>query len=181
MNWEAVGALAEAIGVIAIFVSLVYVAMQIRQNTQQFSRSIDSDRLAAFERNVESGNQFRELLILHPELLQLLLVGYEGYDNLEASDQARFALLLRNLFSSMQGAYIRQLSTGHDPAGFSGSARVLDNYLIHRGVREWLAVSEPDWRPAFREFVELRLEVVKQRIDASEESERAVSDTGELK
>ena len=49
MNWEALGAISEAVGVIAIFVSLVYVAMQIRQNTQQVSRSIEANQLAAFE------------------------------------------------------------------------------------------------------------------------------------
>jgi hypothetical protein len=180
MNWEAVGALAEAIGVIAIFVSLVYVAMQIRQNTEQFARSIESDRLSAFERNVESGNQFRELLILHPELLQLLLTGCKSYNNLEELDQARYSLLLRNMFASIQGSYIRQLSMGHDPTGFEGVTGIIDRYLLHLGVREWLAVSDPDWRPAFREFVELRLEVVKQRIDGDTSPEGAVSDAGEI-
>ena len=42
MNWEAVGAIAEAISVIAIIVSLVYVAVQIRQSTLQLSRGVES-------------------------------------------------------------------------------------------------------------------------------------------
>jgi hypothetical protein len=33
MDWDALGAIAEAVGAIAIIVSLVYVAAQIRQNT----------------------------------------------------------------------------------------------------------------------------------------------------
>ena len=81
MNWEAVGAIAEAVGVVAIFVSLIYVAVQIRQNTRQFSRSVEANQLAAFERNIESGNRIRELLILHPDLAQLLLNGYKSYKN----------------------------------------------------------------------------------------------------
>ncbi len=56
MNWEAVGAITEAIGVIAIFVSLIYVAIQIRQSTRQFSRGVEAMELATFERNVEPGN-----------------------------------------------------------------------------------------------------------------------------
>lgn len=162
MNWEAVGAVAEAIGVIAIFVSLVYVAVQIRQNTQQVSRSIEADRLAAFERNVESGNHFRELLILHPDLLKLLLKGYRSYENLQVSERARFALLMRNMFSSMQGAYIRQLSVEHDPHGFAGSARLLDDIVRNRGVQEWLDKSDMDWRPEFREFIGQRLQAIQQ-------------------
>jgi hypothetical protein len=162
MNWEAVGALAEAIGVIAIFVSLIYVAVQIRQNTQQISRTIEADRLAAFERNVESGNHHRELLILHPDLLQLLLKGYKSYKKLAVPEKARFGLLIRNMFSGMQGAYIRHLSLEHDPQDFEGSARMLDDILLHRGVREWLDRSDLDWRPEFRDFIDQRLEATRQ-------------------
>ncbi len=163
MNWEAVGAIAEAVGVIAIFVSLVYVAVQIRQNTQQFSRSVEANQLAAFERNIESGNRIRELLILHPDLAQLLLSGFESYKELKASERFRFGMLLRNIFSAMQGAYIRQLSVDHDPLEFEGTARVVDDILTNRGAREWLEDNEPDRRPAFRKFVDERLVAIKQR------------------
>ncbi len=163
MNWEALGAIAEATGAIAVFVSLVYVAAQIRQNTKQFSRSIEANQLAAFERNVESGNRIRELLILHPDLAQLLLRGYKGYKELERSDKFRFGMLLRNILSAIQGGYIRQLTMAHDPLEFEGTARVLDEILLNQGARDWLDDNEPDWRPAFREFVDARLAAIRQR------------------
>lgn len=165
MNWEAVGAIAEAFGAIAIFVSLVYVAVQIRQNTQQFSRSIEANQLAAFERNIESGNRIRELLILNPDLTELLLSGFKSYEDLSGPEKFRFGMLLRNIFSEMQGAYVRQLSVEHDPLEFEGSARVIDELLVNRGAREWLEANEPDWRPVFKEFVDQRLAAVTQRID----------------
>ncbi len=164
MNWEAVGAIAESVGVIAIFMSLVYVAVQIRQNTRQFSRSVEANQLSAFERNIETANHIRELLILHPNLAQLLLSGFESYSQLEASEKFRFGMLLRNIFSAMQGAYIRQLSVEHDPQKFEGSQRMLDEILLNPGVREWLEENEPDWRPEFRKLVDLRLEAIKQQI-----------------
>lgn len=34
MNWEAVGAVAEALGVVGVIVSLIYLALQIRHNTR---------------------------------------------------------------------------------------------------------------------------------------------------
>lgn len=167
MNWEAVGAIAEAIGVLAIFVSLVYVAAQIRQSTHQLSLNVEATQLAAFERNVDSGNRVRELLILHPDLAQLLLKGFNSYRELEVSEQFRFGMLLRNIFSEMQGAYIRQLSVSHDPLDFEGSARFLDEFLINRGVREWLETTTPDWHLAFRKFVDGRLASIKQQPEES--------------
>ncbi len=34
MNWEAIGAIGEIIGAMAVFLTLVYLALQIRQNTK---------------------------------------------------------------------------------------------------------------------------------------------------
>jgi len=66
MNWEALGAISEAAGAIAILVSLIYVAVQIRQNTQEFKRGVESSELAAFERNIEASNRVREILFCTP-------------------------------------------------------------------------------------------------------------------
>ena len=162
MNWEAVGAIAEVVGVIAIFVSLVYVAVQIRQNTQQAARNVEANELAAFERNIESGNRLRELLILHPEVTELLVKGNVSYRNLNSTEKVRFGLLLRNIFAGIQGAYVRQLAIGHDPLGFDSSALVVDDLIQHPGVREWLNRNNPDWRPEFREFVCQRLALIEQ-------------------
>lgn len=162
MNWEALGAIAETIGVIAIFVSLIYVAAQIRQNTQQSARSVEANQLAAFERNVESGNRIRELLILNPDLAALFIKGLKSYKGLAAVEKLRFGMLMRNVFSSMQGAYVRQLLVGHDPTEFQDSARVIDEILSNRGAREWLDTNEPDWRPVFRELVDERLAAINE-------------------
>ena len=165
MNWDAVAAVAEAIGTIAVLVSLIYLAVQIRQSTQQFARGVEANQLAAFERNIESANRIRELLILHPDLAQLLLKGSKSYKTLGGDEKFRFGLLLRNIFSGLQGGYIRQLSVEHDPMKFEGSARVLDEMLANPGVQEWLLENEPDWRPQFREFVDKRLAAIKQRTE----------------
>jgi hypothetical protein len=162
MNWEAVGAIAEAVGVMAIFISLIYVAIQIRQNTEQVSLSIEANQLSAFERNLESSSHIREMLLLNPDVSKLLLDGFRSYADLETLEKLRFGLVLRNIFSSMQGAYIRHLAVGHNPEYFTGTERMLDDILQHNGVQEWLEKHNPDWRPAFQELVDLRLEAVRQ-------------------
>jgi len=162
MNWDALGAIAETVGVIAIFVSLIYVAAQIRQSTQQFARSVEANQLAAFERNVESGNRIRELLILNPDLAALFIKGLESYKGLPAAEKIRFGMLMRNMFSAMQGAYVRQLLVEHDPTEFQDSVRVIDEILVNRGAQEWLAANKPDWRPVFRDLVDERLNAIKK-------------------
>ncbi len=159
-DWGAIG---ELEGGVAVIVTLIYLALQVRQNTRQFSRNVEATQLAVFERSVESGDRLRELFLLHPDLLALLLKGYDSYKELDKSEKIRFGMLLRNIFSAAQGAYVRQLSVEHDPRSFEGIGRVIDEILVNRGAREWLKNTEPNWRPAFREIVDERLAAIKQR------------------
>ncbi len=163
MNWVAVGAIAETFRVLAVIVSLIYVAIRIRQNTQQVSRAVQSAELAAFERNIDSGNGIRELLILNPDLAKLFLKGLESFNGLDGLEKFRFGLLLRNMFSSAQGGFIRQLTVRHNPQDSEGIGGIIDGILANRGAREWLEKNTPDWRPEFRKFVDERLAAIEAR------------------
>jgi len=153
-DWGAIG---EIIGALAVVASLIYLAVQIRQNTRQISLSLESTKLAAFERNVESGNRTRELLIKHPDVAELSLKGFADYRSLPPGDRFRCNLLFRNLFSALQGGYVRQLTIGADPEEFDGIRKPVDTLLGNPGIRQWLEDIEPDWRPEFAEFVAARI------------------------
>ena len=51
MTIQDLGALGDMIGGVAVVASLIYLAIQIRQNTQQISRNVEVTRFSAFERN----------------------------------------------------------------------------------------------------------------------------------
>jgi len=52
--------------------------------------------------------------------------GYDSYNKLAEPEKARFGLLIRNILSSMQGAYIRHLAVDRDAQDLAGSIRMLD-------------------------------------------------------
>ena len=149
-DWGAIG---EIVGALAVVASLIYLAMQIRQNTRQISMSLESAKLAAFERTVESSNHAREILITNPEVADLLLKGLKDYRNLPPSEKFRCNMLFRNLLSGIQGGYIRQLTMGGDPEQLEGIRKTLNTLLKNPGVRQWLEEVETDWRPEFADFV----------------------------
>ena len=108
MSIQEWAALAEIIGAVAVVASLIYLAVQVRQNTHEISLSLKSTELAAFERNVESGIRIRELFILNPEVLQLYARGGQSFEDLDDNEKLRFDMVLRNVFSALQGAYVRR-------------------------------------------------------------------------
>jgi hypothetical protein len=101
-------------------------------------------------------------MLVHPELTKLFLIGCRSYYDLEADDKLRFRLLLRNIFSSIQGGFVRQTSVNHDPEGLRGLERVVDEIVSNKGVREFLESIEPDWRPEFKTFVNTRLSKIAE-------------------
>lgn len=164
MTIQDLGALGEIIGAIAVVASLIYLAIQIRQNTQQMLNNAEATKLAALESNIESSHRIREMLILNPDLTRLFLSGIKSYDGLEAADRFRFDLLLRNTMTAFQGAYLRHLSIGGDPLDFQGTGRLIESILDNPGTRTWLERSEFDWRPEFRQFIKERLSNLDDRV-----------------
>lgn len=149
-DWGAIG---NIVGALAVVASLIYLAMQIRQNTRQITMSLESAKLAAFERTVESSNHAREVLITNPEVVDILQRGLTDYRNLPSSDKFRCNMLFRNLFTAIQGGYIRQLTMGGDPEQLEGTRQTLNTLLENPGVRQWLEEVETDWRSEFANFV----------------------------
>lgn len=45
MNWEAIGAVGEILGALAVVVTLVYLSVQIRQNSRMIQRDAHLDRI----------------------------------------------------------------------------------------------------------------------------------------
>ena len=104
MNWDAVAAVSEVVGAIAIVITLIYLAQQLRQNTkaiksatwqatqdaeQRFDGMIASDSLMAelFDRGMEQGlgsvqkGERTRLWLIQKQLLDLYQTHHYHYEN----------------------------------------------------------------------------------------------------
>lgn len=54
LNWDAVGAIAESLGVVAVLLTLAYLAVQIRQNAQSLDRQSDIARAQTQQNRADS-------------------------------------------------------------------------------------------------------------------------------
>jgi len=86
MNWDAVGAISEIVGVVAIIASLIYVAIQIRQNTDIARATIVHETSVSFSR-------FHELLSADAELAGVYIRGVKG-EELTEIETRRFISLI---------------------------------------------------------------------------------------
>jgi len=98
MNWEAIGATGEVVGAVAVLATLIYLAVQIRQNTIAMRSTTARETLRSFADTIAwLGNSPGNAAIFHRGLFQL--------DNLNPEEQTHFQLMLVNVFINADVAY----------------------------------------------------------------------------
>lgn len=88
MDWEAIGAIGEIVGALAVVVTLVYLVIQIRQNTAAVAT-------ATYESTMTGFNDINVVVASQPELASLLDRGSQDPDLLSAEEVTQFNFLLR--------------------------------------------------------------------------------------
>ena len=112
MNWEAIGAVGETVGALAVLVTLVYLAMQIRQNTK-------SVQAAAVDSANSQVSRIREVIFANADVASLYRRGNADPASLSEDDTIRYRLLIHNVMLSLSNS-ITQASV----AGLSESRSV---------------------------------------------------------
>ena len=91
MNWDAIGAVGELIGAIAVLITLVYLAVQIKAMR-------DMNKKMAIDGTYSKFNEVRQSIFENPELASLFLNGLENPDDLNGRDLFRFMAICETLF-----------------------------------------------------------------------------------
>jgi hypothetical protein len=154
MNWEAIGAVGEILGVIAVVVTLIYLAIQIRHSTAQARASMTKDlflatRSATFE---IAGN---------PELGQIMaeIRGNEiGLQRQDMFYQSFFRLyeIVVTLFN--QGFVDRGI--------YESYVATIRMFCATEPFEDYWARNRQIFQEEFRAFVEAQLQDVKRASDA---------------
>lgn len=87
-DWEAISAIGQLIGAIAVLITLIYLAIQLRQNTAAVATSTYESTMTGF-------NDINVVVASHPQLASLLDRGCHSTENLTAEETVQFNFLLR--------------------------------------------------------------------------------------
>jgi hypothetical protein len=94
VNWEAISAIGQIVGALAVVMSLIYVAREIRSNAR-------AARLAT----IGTITQWLRELAEHPHLMELYYRGIHDFDSLERADLVGFSALMDQLFGIYEEMY----------------------------------------------------------------------------
>jgi len=99
MNWDAIGAVGEIIGAIAVVVTLVYLAIQMRTNTAAINQ-------ASIQATLLGRGEATRWVAGDPDLNRLMWVGAHDPEQLSEEEKQRYILLLGGVVRPIELAFV---------------------------------------------------------------------------
>ena len=155
INWEAIGAIGEVIGAIAVVVSIVYLALQIRQSGRVA-------RFTAHQTLSESLSSIMEPFYADPELKRIWQLAEEDPAQMTPEQREQFGIVLYSIFGNFYNAY---LLSEIDQSLSRRFVRLMDRFLVRKGVQGWWERQGKNFPADFCDLVNERLDRVTSRGD----------------
>ena len=149
MNWQAIGAIAEALGALAVVVSLVVVALEIRRNTLESKRQ-------SMEDATSHRNAFVRMIATDPALASLVGKGLTG-SGLSPGQWFQFNLFMYAIFVEFEFTQRKSLSGEMDSDLWEAWLEGYSWWLQFPGVRRWWSTKPAGFTASFRDFVDAQI------------------------
>ena len=146
MNWEAIGAVGELVGALAVVLTLGYLAAQVRQNTM-------GARVAAKQEMTRQFSDYTDLLLQDPVLLSVYLRGLRG-EELEKLESIQFNIMMQKAtwyFASMHFQHSAQSLSDEE---WHQSRILIEGYCGNIGYKTWWENHKKSFAPRFVDFIE---------------------------
>lgn len=146
MNWDAIGAVGEIIGALAVVASLVYLAVQIRsQNTQA--------KLTALQ---EMSRELRgtTAMFATENISEIFVRANKDYDSISDAESVQLIVLTTNLFRAWENAFLENRDGHLDDEFWEALSRDYTQTMGISSFRHIWSLRKQNYDPGFRGYVE---------------------------
>jgi hypothetical protein len=156
MNWEAIAAVGEIAGALAVIITLVYLARQVRQSNRQ-------DLISSFQHTQDLINQFLESTLASESMADIVVRGRASYEALSDAERLRFDhfhLVILNVVEShlfQVDRTVDALEAEYRDWAVENMDAVVKAYLSFPGTRTFWSHVQGFFDPNIRAFVQKAL------------------------
>ena len=147
MNWEMLSAIGQAVAAIGVIPSLIYLAVQIREQNKERRRAGINILTAQWSDLVKTGQESRDFA-------EFFLRGIRSFDGLDAPDKLRFSAFFTRYARNCEGMFIYYRDGALEKALWDEVERTMIDYFAYTGVREWWGTRKHWLTDEFRAVVE---------------------------
>jgi hypothetical protein len=148
MNCEAISAIGQVVGAIAVVISLIYLTNEVRNNAR-------ATRLASMRSLSEAINQYFRTVAEDGDLAALWFRGIYDFDSIKGADLMRFSSLMDYLFRFTRTCTI---STWKDnwTIGWEAFERIMRDINSYPGIQAWWRTRSHWFSQQFGQFIAKR-------------------------
>ena len=157
LNIQEIAAIAEIIGAVAVVVSLIYLAIQIRQNTKQIEEHTRAVRAAALHASLSYGLDTRISVFSSGDVASIYARGLENPGSLDKMEIERFRLMMASIVDTFLNMYSQTKMSGFSPETWEGQAISARRVLGTNGGRWFWSVYGSEYNESFRREVDVLL------------------------
>jgi hypothetical protein len=154
VNWEAISAIGQLVGALAVVISLIYLAREVRSNAR-------ATRIAAGRSTLEFLNRFTQQITEHADLAELRDRGFKDFESLEGADRARFGSYMHAMFRTVEDVYYQHLQGHSDPRVWRGIEVVVRELNASPGVQAWWRSHSHWFDEEFAKFISQQQQTAK--------------------
>lgn len=147
MNWEMISAIGSVVAAIGVIPSLIYLAVQLRQQNKERRRAGINILTAQWGDLVKTAQESREFA-------EVFLRGIQSFHGLDAAEKLRFSAFFTRFTRNAEGMFIYYRDGALDKALWEAVERTMNDYFAYPGVREWWATRKHWLTDEFRAVVE---------------------------
>ena len=146
MNWDAISAISQLIGSIAVVFSVSYLAIQVHRSTR-VAKVAAQDAAAAAVRDVT--NTFME----NADMARIWRTGLENLDSLSAEEQARFFHAAHQFLKALETIHYHHANDLMDEQLWLGWQELLRHYIASPGMAHYWNFRSALFSERFRKYI----------------------------
>ncbi len=146
MSWDVVAAIAEAIGALCVVISLVYLAIQVRNQVKESQMSVVNSLTQQW------GEALRTFAV-DEDLYRIWFTGIVDFDSLSEIERGRLSAILVNLTQIFESLHLHHRDGRVDPALWEGFDNRLHDVFATPGVQRWWELRRHWHSQPFQEHV----------------------------
>ncbi|MEZ5559180.1 MAG: hypothetical protein R3E86_11665 [Pseudomonadales bacterium] len=147
MSIADLGSLGELISSIAVLISLIYLAVQVRTG-------IETQRTATYQSVVAEFSAVNRSMATTPNVSALFAKALEDYDALDATERATISQLFFVVFHNFENMYYQYRKGYLEDDVWIGWKRLMLTYHARPGFQAWWRLRSDVFSPSFVSFLE---------------------------
>src|SRR5687768_17393505 len=147
MNWEMLSAIGQIVAAIGVIPSLIYLAVQIREQNKERRRAGINILTAQWSELVKTAQESRDFA-------EVILEGMRSFHDLDRPDKLRFSAFFTRFTRNCEGMFIYYRDGALDKALWDGVERTMSEYFAYPGAQEWWTTRKHWLTDEFRAVVE---------------------------